>query len=236
MNKLIIDNICELREVSIYENKDILINLDNVNDNINITIGPNIKTRIDVLTTNSKNKIEINILENSEVIINKLSCNNSDEITINLNGENSSIVYNTGIINKKENIYKQVINHNFSNTSSTIINHAVNISNDDFTFDITASIPKDKINCNTNQDNKIINKGNGKNYIKPNLLVDNNLIYANHSAYIGGFNKEKIFYMMTRGIKKEQIEELLTIGFLLENEKLNKEEKEQRELFIKNNI
>ena len=37
------------------------------------------------------------------------------------------------------------------------------------------------------------------------LYIDNNLIEAAHSAYIGSFNEKAIFYLQTRGITREKI-------------------------------
>ena len=129
-----------------------------------------------------------------------------------------------------------MINHNYSNTSSKVSNHAINISSNSFIFDIDAKVFNNSSNCDTNQDNKIINIGCGKNEIKPNLLVDNNLIEATHSAYIGNFSQNTVFYLQSRGITKEQIQELLTTGFLLEKMELLEDEKETVTIFIKNYI
>lgn len=233
MNKLIIDNVDELNDLIITEDTNLLINLQDSNGIIHIDIMDNICLYVLEFGNNTKNKVEYNLKENSRVIVNKISVNSNDDITINLNGELSSIVYNSSIINNYDSIYGQRINHNVSNTSSLISNHAINIGDSSFTFDIDAKVFNNSNDCNTSQDNKIINMGSGKNEINPNLLVDNNSIVANHSAYIGRFNPNTIFYLQTRGISKKDIEELLTLGFLLEKMDLLKEEKEKITAFIK---
>lgn len=232
MNKLIIDSVDELMDLIIHEDTDLLIDLKDSFGFININVMDNICLYVLELGNNTKNKIEYNLGKNSKVIINKLSINTSDNIVINLNGEYSNINYNTSIINRHDNAYVQTINHNCSNTSSLISNHAINTNESNFTLDIDAKVYNDSDNCNTNQDNKIINRSSGKSVIKPNLLVDNNLIDATHSAYIGNFNPKTIFYMQTRGISKERIEELLTVGFLLEKMNLQEHEKEKMESII----
>lgn len=232
MNKLIIDNVDELMDLIIHEDTELLIDLKNSFGFININVIDNICLYVLELGNNTKNKIEYNLGENSKVIVNKLSINTSDDTLINLNGAYSSINYNTSIINEYDNNYIQRINHNCSNTSSLISNHAININDSNFILDIDAKVYNDSNNCNTNQDNKIINKSSGKSIIKPNLLVDNNLIDATHSAYIGSFNESAIFYLQTRGISKEKIEELLQVGFLLEMMNLQDNEKEKFESII----
>ena len=50
--------------------------------------------------------------------------------------------------------------------------------------------------------------------INPNLLIEENDVIANHAALIGKFNEAEIFYLMSRGIKREDAIGLLTRGFL----------------------
>lgn len=236
MNKLIIDNVYELSDLIITEDTNLLINLKDSSDLIYIDVMENMCLYVLEFGNNTKNKVEYNLRTNSSVIVNKIAVNNSDKVYINLNGENANVTYNTSIINIEENNYYQMINHNCSNTKSNISNHAVNLYDKDFTFDIDAKVFNESTNCFTNQDNKIINRGSGKNEIKPNLLVDNNLIDATHSAYIGNFNPKTIFYLQTRGITKIQIEELLTLGFLIEKMDLHEDEKEKVMTFINEHI
>lgn len=227
MNKLIIDNVNELSDLIIHEDTYLLIDLKDSYGYINIDVMDNICLYVLFLGNNTKNKVRYNLKNNSSVIVNKLVIDSSDDIEINLKGEFSSITYNSSIINNFDNDYKQIINHNASNTNSVISAHAINMNDSTLVLDIDASVINDSSNCNTNQDNKIINRSCGKSIIKPNLLVDNNLIDASHAAYIGNFNPDTIFYLQTRGIEKEKIEELLSVGFLLDKMDLNNEEKEK---------
>ena len=227
MNKLIIDNVDELSNLIIHEDTDLFISLKDSCGYININVADNVCLSILELGNNTKNHVEFNLGENSKVITTRLCINTSDNIKINLNGKYSSINYNTSIINEYDNTYTELINHNCSNTSSLISNHAINIGSNDFILDIDAKVQSDSNDCDTNQDNKIINRSCGRSIIKPNLLVDNNLIDASHSAYIGNFNPNTIFYLQTRGIPKEKIEQLLIVGFLLEKMNLQEHDKEK---------
>lgn len=236
MNKLIIDNVDELSELIIHEDTELIINLKDSFGFVNIDVMDNICLYVIYIGNNTKNKVKYNLRENSKLIVNKLIVNSSDDIEINLNGMNSSVKYNTGIINDTNNNYKEIINHNYSNTDSLIFTHAINMNESNLILDIDAKVSNDSMNCMTNQDNKIINKSCGKSEIKPNLIVDNNLIDATHSAYIGNFNPNIVFYLQTRGIAKENIEKMLSMGFLLENMNLNTDEKTKFENFIKNYV
>lgn len=236
MNKLIIDSIDELSDLIIHEDTELIIDLKDSLGFINIDVMDNVCLYILYLGNNTKNKEKYNLRENSKVIINKLSINTSDNIEINLNGNFSNISYNTSIINDFDNTYVEIINHNFSNTNSEISTHVINMNESNFCLDIDARVGNDSINCTTNQDNKIINRSNGTSIIKPNLIIDNNLIDASHSAYIGNFNPNVMFYLQTRGINKEDVEKLLSVGFLLDKMKLNNDHKEKFELVINNYI
>ena len=61
-------------------------------------------------------------------------------------------------------------------------------------------------------------------------LIDNYDVESNHAAYIGKFSEDKIFYMMSRGITREEAERLLLNGFLINSDSIDLG---QIELFIK---
>lgn len=236
MNKLIIDNVDELTDLIIHEDTELIIELKDSFGIINIDVMDNVCLYVLYIGNNTKNKVKYNLRENSKLIVNKLVVNTSDDIEINLGGINASVNYNTSIINDSNNSYREIINHDYSNTNSLISTHAINMNESNLVLDIDAKVGNDSLNCVTNQDNKIINKSCGKSEIKPNLLVDNNLIDATHSAFIGSFNPKIVFYLQTRGINLENIEKLLSRGFLLGNMNLNTQEKERFESIINDYI
>jgi Fe-S cluster assembly protein SufD len=110
-----------------------------------------------------------------------------------------------------------MIYHNYKNTISNIINKGVNILDGTLTFNITGIVYNKVVDCVINQNNRIINLNDNKCSINPNLLIDENDVEANHSALIGKFSDKELFYLMSRGIKKEIAINLLIKGFLTEN-------------------
>ena len=56
--------------------------------------------------------------------------------------------------------------------------------------------------------------------------VDNDDIEASHSAYIGTFDPEVLFYMMSRGLTKKECDDLLIKAFLLHNMELDDKERD----------
>ena len=67
-----------------------------------------------------------------------------------------------------------------------------------------------------NQKSKIISNNEvNNNEINPILLIDEYDVDAKHSAFIGTFNKEELFYLKTRGITDKDASNLLLKGLLV---------------------
>ena len=114
--------------------------------------------------------------------------------------------------------------HNMKNTISNIKNNLVNVSGTS-SIQISSSVDKNITDCTCNQFNRIINLTNNKCEIRPILYIDNDLVDANHSALIGDFEEDEIFYLESRGIDKSNAYNLLIKGFLnsgLDDEDLKK--------------
>lgn len=93
--------------------------------------------------------------------------------------------------------------------------HGVNVYDSSLVFDINGLVPNTSFNVECNEENRIINLNKGKSIIKPNLFVRNFDTFSTHSAYIGTFNKDVIFYLKSKGIGRDKIKELLLLGLLV---------------------
>lgn len=215
MLTLTVDNKDQIDDIIITEDTILNIRLDSCGQDINIDVMDNMCLEVFEIDNNTVNKINYNLRSNSRVIVNKIARDCSDVTRINLSGENASIKYYSSIMNYKDNIYDLKVEHKANYTSSEIYNHCVNFTDKKFKFLVDGQVVKEAIECSCSQDNQIIDLQNGKNYISPNLLIDNNLINANHSAYIGKFKKDVIFYLKSRGLTEKDCEFLLIKGFLL---------------------
>ena len=163
-----------------------------------------------------------NIKENENLEIFHYVVDKNVDVKINLEGVNAKVIYHLSIISNNDNMCKINVNHLSSNTDSEIICHGVNTKNKKLEFNITGLIPKDKCKCVCKEDNQIINLKDGISVIKPNLLIRNYDTYSKHAAYIGEFNKDKMFYLMSRGISKIDATKLMMEALLIGNG--NKEE------------
>ena len=171
-----------------------------------------------------------NVSENSKLAVYQYGINIDNDIVINLNGENAEVEYHYSTINYDDHKYKIVVNHNSSKTISNIYNHGVNVKDNKLDFDITGNVLNKSDKCECNQKNQILNIKDGKSTILPKLLIDNYDVISSHSAYIGKFKDEILFYLMSRGISEKVSYDLLIKSFLVNGcdnteliEKLEKE-------------
>ena len=68
------------------------------------------------------------------------------------------------------------------------------------------------------------------------VLEDNKEVVANHSAFIGKFNLEDMYYLNSRGIDKKLAIKLMVKSFLLGNMESEFNELEFIKILIDNNI
>ena len=155
--------------------------------------------------------------ENSYLNVEKVcDADNVQEMTlVNLNGDNAKIYYNLKTISKQKEKYNFLVYHNAKKTVSYIKNNGVNILDGVLEFNVSSFVPNNIKKCDVSQGGRIINMTNNTCTIKPNLFIDEEDVTANHSALIGTFSYDEVFYLMSRGISKKESESLLTKGFLM---------------------
>ena len=163
------------------------------------------------------NDDNVNYNVSGKLVVYDYSINSSKEVVINLIAENSEVEYHYSSINRDNNKYKITINHLSSNTISNVYNHIINIDSNNYILEVTSIVPKNSFKCVCNQENQIINLSNGKGTILPILKIDNYDVSSSHSAYIGSFKEDNIYYLMSRGIRKKKCIELLMKSFLINN-------------------
>lgn len=206
-NKIIIDS----QKFSI--DKDGIYYFDNINGNYNIDVLENIHSKIVIIGKNDYS-LNINLLDNSSLIINSINNNCSNNFNINLNN-NSEIVLNNSLLCENDSINKINIYHLKDDSRSLVNNNGINLGKNKLYFEVNGEVKKGLYHINCTQNNKIINYSNGDSKIIPNLIIDSNDINANHSAYIGNFDKEIRFYLESRGISDKEITKLLYKSLLL---------------------
>lgn len=189
--------------------------------NITINVLDNVFVRLFIYSEgiNIESNIIYNIFDNGRVLVYKFYANNSviENVNINLNGYMSRIDYNfSNIVNDNEK-YNFVINHNNSNSISNLSNRSICLDNASTYYNIDTRVDNGNVNCNMNQDTKIINMGENKSTIKPNMYISEDDVEARHASVIGTFNEDELFYLMSRGIDYKTAVKLLVKGYIFSN-------------------
>lgn len=209
-------------KITIKEDTDLQIDYNSIEDSkldINIILLKNLRCNIYEVRRGIKSKVQYKYIleENSYLTVNKFY--HGDKIRevdlIYLNGEQAKIDYNFKTVSTSHQKYDMMIYHNYKNTISNINNKGLNVRNGELIFNVTSIVDKGKTSCILNQQNRIINMNERKCKINPNLLIEENDVEANHSALIGKFSDEELFYLQSRGINRINAMNLLIKGFLL---------------------
>lgn len=148
----------------------------------------------------------------------------TSSISINLDGEYATVDYYTSVLNKEDHQLQICVSHHASHTVSNIYNHGVNEKSRKLHFDVCGTVLKTSKGCICNQENQIINLANGQSTILPKLLIDQYDVSSTHSAYIGKFSDEMLFYFMSRGISQKKTYELLIASLLINHGNRDHEE------------
>lgn len=231
MNKIILDeqfDIINEKTFTIQKKKDyVLIHIiDNTEVELEIAFSTNIAFEIDcnkelrlkqLSKINNKHvKYEYYLKKNSCLYVNEfLLCEGVKERhDVYLEEPSSKAELMIRSIAKEKENYEVSVHHMANDTKSNVIAKAVNIDEGELHFHIEGIVPKNMTNCEVNQDTKIYTFNQKHCTINPILLIDNNDVIANHAAFIGRFDDEVLFYLMSRGISKQECIHLLVKGFL----------------------
>lgn len=189
--------------------------------NIEIEVAECVNCKLTEFRSGASGKVKYHYILNQDSVVDLCKFYDVDSIKefvkIDLNGVNATINYYFKTVSKNIEKYDLTIYHNALNTTSNIINNGVNINDGILTFNVSSFVLKGYKNCNVLQKSRIINLTDNKCQICPNLYIDEFDVNASHSAHIGTFKEEEIFYLMSRGITKEESVYLLIKGFLTDN-------------------
>ena len=233
MNKISIDT--KTYNLDIKDNDVYIIEVIENNTDINISILEEKSAKICLFISKSVVKVNINLSKNSSLLINQLGINSSIDYSSNLLYQSNLLVVDS-ILTNVDSINRIDINHKESNSICKFITRGINLSNNKFYFLINGIINKDSFNVTLDENSRIININNGESKIIPNLIVDNKEVVANHSAFIGKFNSDDMYYLNSRGIDKKLAIKLMVKSFLLGNMESEFNELKFIKILIDNNI
>lgn len=164
---------------------------------------------------NSSFNKDITIKDNSSLTIDYFKNINEDNNEINIYiGNNSSLVFNHSYINN--NNYNLKIYINYTGEKSSVLVNIRGVNDGGISkVDIDGTLLSNNISNILDEKIKIINTNNGKVICKPNMYIKTSEIIANHENAIGNINKDEVFYLMSKGISKDNAEKLIINGYLL---------------------
>lgn len=223
MNRILIGN--SNNKVGVIKQDKIIID---IKENTNILIEDilfekytfniyNAKLNVLVISENKgKVNYEINI-NGGDVSFNNVSYNSSDiKLNINLKEEKSNISVYNSLIAKQKQKCDVIVNHQKKLTNSNVYNNGVTKEKGSILFNVSSFVPKKSKNCVVSQNSKIITLNDtNDNEINPILLIDEFECEAKHAAFIGNFNQNELFYLMSRRLRKEDAMNLLINGLLI---------------------
>ena len=201
------------------ENKEIEL-LDFSSLNIEVLNGSSLTLKLAIFTNQENIKISAKIGKDSTlaVIFADFSQTNiSFKSEVNLVEEGANCTWHLATLsnanfNKK---FDVSFNHVVGNTVALMDNYGVAKDESNIVFSGCNHILNGAKHSVTRQNAKIIvfdKKANGT--ASPILKIDENEVQASHGAVVGQLNSDHMFYLMSRGLTKEEARMIITLGYL----------------------
>ncbi len=181
---------------------------------VNINVSENVNLKYYILKSKNTNRC-FNVKGNVEVI--EVSFYKSDEaLNVNLDLEESRFEYKClSILDKNNANYNIKVYHNKPYTYSNISNTCVALGGSHVKFDVSGKIEKGMSKSKCSQKTRgIVMDDDSEIIANPILLIDEFDCFANHGASIGKVNDEELFYLMSRGLSKDESVLLILSGMV----------------------
>ena len=166
--------------------------------------------------------------ENSQLLLFQFYDNLSvsEKVMIDLNGKNSKYYQAFSSVSHGCEEYHIIVNHNNSCVSSDIRSKCVGLDGSKIYLKVDSNLKKGNIDCVMDQNSRILTLGDVEAKIIPNMFIDEDSVEARHGSIIGSFDEEQVFYLMSRGISRDEAILLLIKGFLFSNMVVDLEKRE----------
>ena len=191
-----------------FDNNDVKLN---VNQNINCSVVMFSKTKSDI-------NLDVTINENAKLKIDIISMNNhtKDNYNFNLVGEYANLEVNVlSLAKNAKKDFLYFVNHLAPETKSTVSNYGISFEKGINNFKVNGIIKPNMKNSDVRQITKgLILHPTGECLAEPILLIDYYDVKAYHGATIGKISDDDLFYLMSRGLSKEEAFMLIINGIL----------------------
>ena len=217
MNNLILNNSLENNFV-LRENTHLIIN-EFLGKEVIIDVLENTKAQIILFTANNTGcSININLKENASLNLDLIFLNENCINNINalLVGEYADL--NLNLLSLAKNAKKEFdinVMHLARETKSSVTNNGICFDNGKNIFNVNGIIKPNMKNSDVRQITKgLILSPSGECVANPNLLIDFYDVKAYHGATIGKISDDDLFYLMSRGLTKNEAFMLVINGLL----------------------
>lgn len=136
---------------------------------------------------------------------------------VNLVEEGASCYWHLATLSNSnfKKVFDVSFNHEVGKTVALMDNYGVAKDKSNIVFSGCNHILNGAKQSNTKQNAKIIvfdKEANGT--ASPILKIDENDVQASHGAVVGQLNSDHMFYLMSRGLTKEEARMIITLGYL----------------------
>ena len=196
-----------------------IIITDFENDNINLKVSRDSKCNV-LLFSKLKSKVNLNVTinENANLKLDIISMNNetNDNYNFDLVGEYANLEVNVLSLTKNaKKEFKYFVNHLAPETKSSVSNYGISFENGINNFKVNGIIKPNMKNSDVRQITKgLILHPTGECLAEPILLIDYYDVKAYHGATIGKISDDDLFYLMSRGLTKDEAFMLIINGIL----------------------
>ena len=215
-------------------NENYIIVTDFDNGNINLNVIRDVKCNV-LLFSKLKSNVNLNVKinENANLKIDVISMNSmtNDYYNFDLIGEYANLEMNVLSLSKNaKKEFTYFVNHLAPETKSTVSNYGISFENGINNFKVNGIIKPNMKNSDVRQLTKgLILDPTGECLAEPILLIDYYDVKAYHGATIGKISDDDLFYLMSRGLTKDEAFMLIINGILTPfvkdlNDELIKEE------------
>lgn len=220
-----------------YLNYNFLIK-ENVKANINhlyFKVANEIKTKVDILCEDYSHVMVKNIMqcEGQVTALVNAYCLSDAYIkldTLGLNDKEASVYTNVYLVGENTDAdltnvlinsssltqnYQYKINHITHDSKSLTNNYGICKNSSNIVMDCHGIIKKNAKKTVLSQKSKgILLDMYSKMSAQPLLVIDENDVIANHGASIGAIDDNDLYYLMSRGLTREESEKLIVLAFI----------------------
>ncbi len=185
-------------------------------DTLNIKVSRYATLNINVICANTHD-INIELDENAKVTFLGITLGECVEnLNVNLNGFKAHVdVKYLALLKSTKATLNTTINHNFKETYSNVYNVGVSLIDAHITFNTLSKIFKGMAKSEASQLTRgIMMEKNSIITSEPILKIDEFDIKANHGTALGRMSDDELFYLMSRGLSKEDSYKLILNGLI----------------------